>query len=397
MIPVAEALNILDSTLAPLKRSSERVILANSLGRVLSEDQISTLDLPPFNKSAMDGYAIGIGDDRDAYRVLGMIPAGSAPRERFAAGTCFKVMTGAPIPEGTGKVIMVEDTIEEQSTVRILRRRDQSNICEKGEDVSAGDRILPAGTRLDAADIANLVACGICSAKCVPRPKVAVLSTGNELVSSVDNIEPGKIIDTNGPLLESLALTFGMNVTRRGLVDDDAESTARWIESALDISDIVLASGGVSEGDFDTVCPALQALGATIHFSRVAMKPGKPTVFASLGEKVIFALPGNPVSVHLTFHLFVLRAVSILTSSVPLFRNFVLAMQCDWRRRNAERAQFVPCRLTHDGRIEPVVFHGSAHLAAISVTDGYAHVPAGVAEVREGEKVEFLAVKGLCK
>lgn len=393
MIPVDDALGIVEASLHRLDGVSDCVSLADALGRIISEDQFSRLSLPPFDKSAMDGYAIAEGDDREQYNVVGIVAAGDGAAMSVVAGTCLKVMTGAPVPEGTGKVIMLEDTVEEQEIVRIIRRRSGTHICRKGEDIRIGQRVLSSGKRLNAADIANLVACGLSSVDCVAPIRLSILSTGNEIVTSTDRIEPGKIMDANGPLLESLAQTFGMDVVRRSHVGDDVGETAKWIHSALSESDLVLVSGGVSEGDFDTVCPALRALGATIHFSRVAMKPGKPTVFATLGSKVIFGLPGNPVSVHLAFHLFVLRAVSVLLGSELFIHEYLLEIGTDYTRKNTERAQFVPCRLNRSAKPEPVEFHGSAHLAAISATDGYAMVPVGINTVKKGETVRYLSLR----
>ncbi len=390
MIPLEEAFRRLDDALAGLRLPVESLPTRSALGRVLAEDQHSRLDLPPFDKSAMDGYAIPSGQERDRYQLVGTVAAGQVPPHRLAPGVTVKVMTGAPVPPGTARVVMVEDTALEGETVVIRQRRTDTNICWRGEDVRVGDLVLPAGTPLTAADVANLIACGVTEVTVSARPRLAVLSTGQEIVDRVEEIGPGKIMNANGPLLVGLAREYGLEIVREASYPDDRAALVQGLESAAADSDLVVVSGGVSVGDFDLVPQALADLGFTLHFSRVAIKPGKPMTLATRGRQVVFGLPGNPVSVYLTFHLFVLRGVARLTGATLSARELRFSLGESFRRRRAERQEFVPARLTASGALLPLEFHGSAHLLALSQADGFFVVPIGVTSLDRDTVVQFV-------
>ncbi len=389
MIPLDEALRILDNTLAHVKVGYETIPVRDAIGRVLVADQISRLDLPPFNKSAMDGYAILADDERDEYRLLETIAAGQVGTSSLQPGTTVKVMTGAAVPPGAGRVIMVEHTQQRGDQVTVLKHGGPANICWQAEDIRRGETVLSAGATLSAVAIANLLACGITEVQVASRVQMAIISTGNEIVDSPELLEPGKIMNVNGPLLAGLARHYGLAVVSEQSVPDDRQAIAQALRPALDQADIVLLSGGVSAGDFDFVIEALADVGLKLHFSRVAVKPGKPMTYASAPGKVVFALPGNPVSVYLTFHLFVLRAVALMIGTEPGLREFFLSLSADFRRRKAERVEYVPCKLTRNGAVEPLEYHGSAHLHALTHADGFFTVPVGVTELCAGDEVTF--------
>jgi len=389
MIPLDEALRTLDETLPDVKLCSETVSVHSALGRVLIVDQTSHLDLPPFDKSAMDGYAILADDERDEYRLLETVAAGQIATKRLQPGTTVKIMTGAAVPPGAGRVIMVEHTKQHGDVVKVLKHRGSTNICWQAEDIRRGDMILSAGTILSAVDITNLIACGVTEIQVVRRVRLAIISTGSEIVDSPVLLEPGKIMNANGPLLAALAAQYGLVVASEEFVRDDRAATAQALRTALDQADVVVLSGGVSVGDFDFVIEALADVGLKLHFSRVAVKPGKPMTYASAPGKVVFGLPGNPVSVYLTFHLFVLRAVALMTGAAAGLREFSLGLATDYQRRRAERVEYVPCKLTCDGAVKPVEYHGSAHLYALTEADGFFIVPTGVTELRAGDTVTF--------
>jgi molybdopterin molybdotransferase len=389
MIPLEKALSILDETLAGFRLPTETVPVREASGRVVTADQKSRLDLPPFDKSAMDGYALLPGDERDEYRLLETVPAGKLPQQKLVAGTAIKVMTGAAVPAGAGLVVMQEYTQQLGDRVKVLKHGGPANICQKAEDVKTGDVIMRAGARLGALEIANLVSCGITEVEVSRQPRLSIISTGDEIEDDPSQIGPGKIMNSNGPMLRALAGHFALPVIGQRIVRDDQASTQQGIRAALEEADIVVLSGGVSVGEFDYVLGALDEAGLQVRFSRVAVKPGKPTVFSWSGEKCAFGLPGNPVSVYLAFHLFVLRAVARMTGAEPPLRQIQLRLAEKFSRRKTERTQFVPARLTGEGTVAAVEFHGSAHLAAVLQADGFFQVPVGMASLKAGDLVGF--------
>jgi len=393
MIPLERAWALLDEALSGRTPASEIIPVRSARGRLLASDQHTRLDLPPFDKSAMDGYAVRADDERDTYRLLATVRAGQVPSVALVPGTAVKVMTGAPVPEGTGKVIMREFTEEDAETVRVLRHDDVGNLCLRGEDMKVGDRVLPAGCRLDALDLANLVSCGLTRVPVTLPIELAVLSTGDEIVDDPACLAPGKIMNANGPMLAHLAAKHGFDVVGERRIADDLDETVSALGEALEAAEMVVVSGGVSVGDFDHVLEAFERLGLAVAFSRVAVKPGKPTVFATRGEKVVFGLPGNPVSVCLMFHLFVLRAARRLRGVPAVLRLGRRVLASNFARRKAERRGFAPVRLTDEGDVEPLPYHGSAHLMSLSRADGFLSVPIGVREVPAGETVDFLDLR----
>lgn len=394
MISLAEAFETMDRTLAGRTLPGIHVPVGQAVGRTLRADQISRLDLPPFNKSAMDGYAVLAGDDRREYRVLEVVPAGQLPTARLEPGTAVKVMTGAAVPEGAGRVIMIEKTEAHGDVVRITTPPGKPNICIEGEDIRRGETILPAGTTLGPLDVANLVSCGITEVEVARAVRLAILCTGDEIVDSPQDLSPGKIMNSNGPLLRTLAQRDAMEVVVCRQVGDDPAATSSALRSALAEADVIAVSGGVSMGDFDFVVEALGDAGLEVHFCRVAVKPGKPTTFAARPGKAAIGLPGNPVSVFLGYHLWVRRAAASMSGAPGGLREFRLPIGFDFRRRKTDRCEYVACRIGPTGTVDRIESHGSAHLLALSKADGFVLVPEGVAELPAGEEVTFAAIPG---
>jgi len=397
MIALERAFEILDRTLAGGRLPVETAPVRRALGRVLACDQTARLDQPPFDRSSMDGYAIAANDTRESYRLIGTVMAGKAPTQCLVPGTAIKVMTGAPTPAGTGRVVMREYAEERDGIVTIHRHDGPVNIRFRGEDLRAGDVVARAGAVLDAHRIANLVACGVTDVAVAHAPRIAIFSTGDEIVDDPAEIAcdparlaPGKIMDSNGPMLAALCQGRGFAVVSQAALPDDKDAIAAALRAAFDQADIVILSGGVSVGESDFVLDALSVVGLTPRFTRLAIKPGKPTVFASAGDKIAFALPGNPVAVFLTFHLFVLRAVAIISGGAPAMREFRLRLARDFEQSDAERLNFIPCRLNERAEIVPLEFHGSAHLAALSDADGFFIAPIGCKRIEAGGEAAFV-------
>jgi molybdopterin molybdotransferase len=394
MIPLADALAIVDDALGSAVLPTETVEVRGALGRVVAAHQLSRLDLPPFDKSAMDGYALPAGDDGPTYQLIESVPAGAVPTKALTTGTAIKVMTGAPVPEGTGKVVMVERTEQRDEQVLVHTPDSAINICKQGEDVRTGDVVVPAGTVLGAATIGVLISCGVTEVEVIRPVRVAVLSTGDEIVSDPADLAPGKIMNSNGPMLATLVRQHGLALASEEAVGDDRAATAEAIGRALDSSDILVMSGGVSVGDWDVVADALTDRGLTVRFDRVAVKPGKPITFACAPGKVAFGLPGNPVSAYLMFHLFVMRAARLMSGLPAEIPAESRVLAGDFKRRKAERTEYVPCRVAADGTVEPICYHGSADLRSLSTCQGLFIMPAGEASASAGQRVNVMMLTG---
>jgi len=393
LLPLEQAFALVHSALGGRRVEVETLPVREAHGRVLAADQCSRLDLPPFDKSAVDGYAILDGDVRDEYQLTATVAAGQPGGVELLPGTTVKVMTGAPVLAGAGKVVMVEHAEEVDGRMRIIKKSAAHNICRRAEDMAEGREVLKAGRRLGALEIANLIGCGVTEVPVARRVRLAIISTGDEIVDNPLELRPGRIMNTNGPLLAGLATEYNLEVASRAHVGDDREETKQALKLALDTADIVVLSGGVSAGDFDFVPAVVSELCLTTHFERLAVKPGKPTLFATGDGSVLFGLPGNPVAVFLMFHLFVLRAALHLSGVSLKLRELSLPLAADFRRRSHGRASYEPCRITADGKALPVEYHGSAHLAALLQADGCFVVPVGIEAITAGERVVVLLLR----
>jgi molybdopterin molybdotransferase len=390
MISLEEAFRRLDAACENVTRPSERLPLERAHGRILAADVASGIDLPPFDRSAVDGYALPAGEEQAEYSVVETVTAGRPGRTQLAPGEAVKVMTGAPVPPGTARVAKVEHSHEKDGRVRIDRYPAQSNVCRRAEDLRAGQVILERGQALGALEIATLIGCAVGEVEVYVPPGIFVISTGDEIVDRPEDLSPGKIINSNGPLLRGLAEEHRLIVKGQVSVGDDLEKIETELGQAIRSADLVLLSGGVSVGDCDYVPEVMKRLGLTIHFNRVAVQPGKPTTFAARESKLVFGLPGNPVAVYVMFHLMVLRAVARLSHQPSLPAQIEVTMARTYERRSTARLAFVPARFTTEGSAETVVYHGSGHLTALVHADGFLVVPQGIAKIEAGEKVRFL-------
>ena len=389
-IALEAAFGIVDQSCSQTTVSRRKAAVREAAGQTLAVDQVSRLQLPPFDKAAMDGYAILDGDVRGRYQVLETIPAGSTPALQLQPGTATKVMTGAPVPSGAGQVIPIEHVRSQAGAIEVTKPTAAPNICRHGEDVRAGDVILRAGVRLGPLEIANLISCGITEVEVFRPLRLAIFSTGDEIVDDPRELGPGKIMNANGPMLALLGRQFSMDVVIEESIPDNRAATIGAISTAVERADLVVLSGGVSVGDHDFVGMALVDAGLHVHSSAVAVKPGRPLTFATRPGTAVFGLPGNPVSVYVMFHLFVRRAAARLYGSDWPLGDISLGLRSDFHRRQSDRVEYVPCRFGEDGTVVPVEFHGSAHLTALVEADGLAVVPLGVSDLPAGRQVRFL-------
>ncbi len=386
MIEPQEALQIVLEKSPQLE--AVEVPLPEADGAVLAEPVVSDSDLPPFDKSAMDGYAVRSADLARLpadLAVVESLPAGTAPTRPIQGGTCAKIMTGAPVPEGADTVVRVEHTepagagrvpcSERHSLlqgVRILRSDlPRRNICVRGEDVRKGETVLEAGRVLRPPEVGLLASVGRERVRIVRRPTVAVLATGDELVSVSTVPGPGQIRDTNSWSLLACCRRAGVEAESLGVARDTLDHLRDRIARGIE-RDVLLVSGGVSVGEWDLVPKVLRDLGVAIHFATVRMKPGKPTLFATHGRGLVFGLPGNPVSTIVGFHLFVLPALRRMMGWVDPAPPTVAATLAVGTEVRGNRTTFVPAVLRREGETwvaEVVETRGSADLVGFSRAD----------------------------
>lgn len=387
MIPIEEAEKIID--MVNFEPGVEEIPLMECLGRVLGEDVVSPIDMPPFDKSAMDGYALVSGDDSEKFRVVEVIAAGDVPCKTIEKGQCAKIMTGAMLPPGADRVAKVEVTEEKDGFMTFTGEDPNVNICYLGEDIQPGDLILKKGHLIRPPEVGIIASMGMDKVKVYKPAKVAVVTTGSEIVPPGQPLGKGQIYNSNAYSISSQAKRCGAEVIYAGMVEDDPQAIEEKFKTLLEQVDMLLISGGVSMGDFDFVPDTLKRLGVTIHFNKVAIQPGKPTVFGTYdnGRKVIFGLPGNPVSTFTIFEVFVRKVLYRMMGHKYKPVVMIGRMKQDFLRRNSERTLFTPVRYDQEGMIEPVEYHGSAHLAALGQAGAVLKVPAGVKEILKGTVV----------
>jgi molybdopterin molybdotransferase len=368
---------------------TEPVALADGRGRVLAEDLTSAVNVPPFDSSAMDGFALVAGPAAEL-EVVGESRAGHPWARPVAAGAAVRISTGAAVPVGATAVIPVERTSETGAKVEVEETSEGANIRRAGEDLRAGDVVLERGTMLGPAELGVAASVGRAELRCGRRPRVALLVTGDELVQPGDALGAGQIYTSNGFALAAQIEATGGEVVFRETVPDTAEATHDALGRALAAAGVVVASGGVSVGPHDHVKGALRALGVEEHFWGVALRPGKPTWFGTRDDVLVFGVPGNPVSAMVTFQLFARPALAALQGADPGVRR-ATAILDEPVRRNPRREQAVRVRLRHaeDGLHALTTGEQGSHmLTSMLGADGLALVAAGEGELDVGERVE---------
>jgi molybdopterin molybdotransferase len=382
---------------------AETVALPDTLGAVLAEDIYASHDMPPFDNSGMDGYALRAADVAGAtadaparLRISMTIPAGYVATEPVAPGEAGRIMTGAPVPEGADAVAQSEITSEEDGYVLIYEPvKPGRNVREAGGDVKAGELVLTAGTPLWPGELGMLASLGHPTLPVHRRPRVAIISTGSELVEIDQPIGPGQIRNSNSYSLRALCRQMGVEATPFGIVPDDYEATRRAVAAGLEY-DVVLTSGGVSVGKFDFVKDVQDELGVERRLWGISMKPGKPVAFGVRGSTLVFGLPGNPVSAMVSFELFVkpalLRLMGHRTTTRPLYR----ALTEEDIANSDGRTYVVRVRAWRKGdkwHLTTTGAQGSGILKSMVGANGLAFVPGGERGVKVGEEVDFLLLR----
>jgi molybdopterin molybdotransferase len=378
--------------------------LMETMGLSAAEDVVSTVALPSFDNSAMDGYAVRAADVATASEetrvhlpVVGEIGAGQARLLALSPGTAAKIMTGAPVPDGADAVVPYEWTDRGVAQVRIIQPAEAgAHVRRAGEDVSEGDLLVEAGTVLGPRHLGLLASVGRATVRSRPRPRVVVLSTGSELREPGTDLGPDSIYDGNSWLLAAAARQAGAIAYRVGIVPDEPRAFLSALNDQLVRADLVVTSGGVSQGDFDVVKEALSPLGS-VWFGPVAMQPGKPQGFGVVGEDQvpIFTLPGNPVSAYISFEMFVLPALRKLMGKAPYSRPTTRARLTHGVSSPAGRRQFLRGSFER-GRggptVSPVGGPGSHLIGGLADSNALIVVPEDTTSLPAGEMVQVLAL-----
>jgi molybdopterin molybdotransferase len=402
MLSLDQAIEVILSRCRPLPARSTPLI--DALGLVLAEAIVADIDLPPFDKALMDGYAVRSADVAEPgerrFRVTEEIPAGWMPTRPVLQGEAARIMTGAPLPSGADAVVMFERSRMEGDDV-ILNGpvRSGQNRLTRGREMKAGETLLEPGTKIDAVKLALIASAGRGEVLAIPRPSVAVVPTGDELVSASEFPQPGQIRNSNGVMLAGLAHSLGFSeANQRPIAPDEPARLKSALRGVIEGWDVALISGGVSAGTKDLVPATLVDLGVEPVFHKVNVKPGKPLWFGVGPSRdgkpggLVFGLPGNPVSGIVCFLLFVKPALEALAGRKPgltQLKSFTLGAPFEHR---GDRPTYHPARLI-DGRLFPLDWAGSADLRTVALADGFAAFPAGDATFQVGDPVFFLPLR----
>ena len=384
MLSLEEAQQRILSTVRPLPPAD--LPLAQSAGRFLATSVSSPINLPPFDNSAMDGYAVIAADIASAsettptpLRLIGKTAAGAVFQGEVTPGTCVRLFTGSPLPSGADAVVIQEDTTVDPAHPELIHVRDRArpweNVRLKGEDVKSGSAIAQIGDRLTFGRLSLLAATGFANAHVHRAPTVALIATGSELREGGQDLQPWQIFESNRIGLSALVAAAGATANIHAIVPDSLEATERALGTALESSDLVITSGGVSVGEFDHVKQAFENLGGTLDFWRVAIRPGKPFVFGQCQNKCLFGLPGNPVSAMVTFLLLARPALLKMQGA----REFGLRSQPGLLTteiiNRGDRRHFVRVTLQDDGTVVSAVLQGSHALSSLATANGMIDTP----------------------
>ncbi len=400
MIPIDKAQKIVLDTLKAL--DPVKLPLDFAAGMILSEDISADINVPPFDRATMDGYALHASDSGSGaeLKIDWIISAGEFIDIAIKRGHAVKIMTGAPVPAGVDTVIQIEKISEPKPGIVKLQDKIESgkNIAYKGEEIKEGQVVLKKGTEISAPVAAVLAQVGIANVPVYPRPSVLILSTGSELVEITDKPQGGQIRESNSYGLLTQCTRWGGAASRRPWAADNRKSLKGTIEDAIELNpDIIILTGGVSAGDYDLVPGILEELGVEVLFHKVAQKPGKPMLFGKLDEMLIFGLPGNPVAAFLGFELYVGPTIRRMMGESNFSIQFMEATATGDFKIKSDRA-FVPHGLAAnvDGewRIAPVESKGSADIFSVVNANAFAIFDKGKYVVKSGEKVRFFLFRG---
>jgi molybdopterin molybdotransferase len=386
MLEYKTALELIISAAEEL--SSEKVEFQQSLHRVLAADVFYDTDMPPFDKSAMDGFACRKSDLQNELEITETIFAGKSPEKTISKNRCSKIMTGAVVPEGADFVFTKENAeMMDGNRVKCLNPSAGNHICFKGEDVKRGDKVLGKSTRILSRHLPLLAGAGVCQPEVFLLPGVTVFATGTELVEP--HIKPGSFQIRNSNSAQLMAQLAEMNISAHygGIISDDEETLTEKISEAFNLNQVVILTGGVSVGDFDLVPDVLKKLGFNILVESTAIKPGKPMVFARKGNSYCFGLSGNPVSSFIQFELYVKPFLYALMGHTFQPAIFKLPLGEEISRVKSDRIHFIPATVSSGMEVFTLEFHGSAHIHALAKATHLLEIPIDVELIKKGTLV----------
>jgi len=391
MIKFEEAYKIVMG--ASFSTGTESVPFTESPGRVLATAVKSDMNMPPWNRSSVDGFACRHSDLGNELKVLETVAAGKMPSQAITPGTCTRIMTGAAVPEGADYIFMLEDSeTVADGTVKFTGKEGKQNISKAAEDVRKGETILTSGRFIRPQDIAVMAMAGATTVTVGCRVKVGVISTGNELVEPDQVPAEAQIRNSNAWQLMAQIARAGAEGRYYGIATDDIASTENLLKKAVGENDMILISGGISAGDFDFVPQVIRSMGLTIHFNEVAVQPGKPLTFCTGDRKIVFGLPGNPVSTFVQFEVTVRPLIAKMMGVTVEEPPVLLLLGADWSRKRAGRMAWIPVILNKEGEAVPIEYHGSAHITALPQAWGIIAIPQGQSWIQKGETVSVRQV-----
>ncbi len=386
MILFEEALKRVIQSGRPI--GTKTVPIMESMGKGLAADIRSDMNMPPFDKSAMDGYACRRQDLKNELTVIEMIPAGGFPRKKIGENECAKIMTGAPVPDGADTVIMVEHTRQvADNKIVFLKEHSKSNICQKAEDVRQGEMVLKKGTHIQPKHIPVMASVGVTETKVYRCPRIAIIATGNELVEPGSKPDKAQIRNTNAYQLMAQSRQMGLPVKYMGLAKDTHGEIMGLLKKAQTVAEIIILTGGVSMGDFDFVPGILKENGVKVLFHGIYAKPGKRTLFGVGNKQWFFGLPGNPVSSFVQFEMLVKPLIYKIMGINERPLVLKLPLNDNYHRKSGGRKAFQPVKILENGSVGQIDYHGSAHMNALSYAQGLMIIEKGITELKKGELV----------
>lgn len=370
----------------PAGFNSEKIPLKEAFNRVLQEDITADLDMPPFHKSAMDGYACHFDDIGNKLEVLEVLHAGMVPTKKVGKNQCSKIMTGAAVPEGCDCVFKVEDS-ENSNNEQVIctNHKTAKNICYQGEDYKTGDILLKKGTLVNVSQMAVLAGAGYAKVKVAALPKIAVIATGSELVNPHLKPAPGKIRNSNSSQVLTQLKKMNLEVSENILVIDDYAKLTKEFKRLLELNDVIIFTGGASVGDFDFIPEILKEQKFNIFWETTGMKPGNPMSFSQKGNKYCFGLSGNPVSSLIQFELLAKPCLYKLMGANYNPLRIKAKMEFDYSRKKADRFGIVPVIIGNKGSIESIPFHGSAHINALTFANALLEIQPGIKTINKSD------------
>ncbi|MCE7784746.1 molybdopterin molybdotransferase MoeA [Staphylococcus xylosus] len=398
-IPVREAINRVVTQ--DIYTKQIEVPLESSVNYILAEDIVATYEIPRFNKSPYDGFALrsrdtegASGDHRIKFTVIDHIGAGSVSEKEVGPFEAVRIMTGAEMPKGADAVVMLEQTVEDEQSFTIRKSFNvNENVSLKGEETQIGDTVLNKGQQINPGAIAVLATYGYTQVKVFDKPSIGVIATGSELLEVGDDLEPGKIRNSNGPMIVALSQKFNLDVASYQIQEDDLKSSIQVVKKAMAKHDIVITTGGVSVGDFDYLPQIYDEINAEVLFNKIAMRPGSVTTVAVAEGKYLFGLSGNPSACFTGFELYVKPAVLHMMGATAIYPQMIQATLMEDLTKANPFTRFVRATATFNGKAMTVVpsgFNKSGAVVAIAHSNAMIMLPGGTRGYQKGYTVDVI-------